>query len=261
VDIIGARLRSGRDFDTRDASGPPLRALVNERLARDLTRDGVLPRTVQIGRIPHEIIGVVNDVRMWSPEIEPGPQAYVSVVQRRAPAMSILVRTDGDDARLAVLAATVQNVWDGKTVRVERLEDRLHRLLAPQRTRSALMTGLALSGLGLTLVALAGGLVEGVRSRTRELAVRVALGADAWRLVRGVTAEALLIVTIGVVVGLAVGTLSSRALEAAFHGVGALDLRAASLVVVTFVLVGLAASARAAVLACRVDPALALKTE
>jgi predicted permease len=261
VDTIGARVQSGRDFDSRDASGPPLRALVNERLARDLTRDGVLPRTVQLGRIPHEIIGVVNDVRMLSPDVEPGPQAYVSIVQRRAPALSVLVRIDDDDVPLAVLAAAVQHVWEGKPVRVERLQDRLHRLLAPQRTRSALMAALALAGLGLTLVALAGGLVEGVRSRTRELAVRTALGADAWRLVRGVTAEGLLIISFGVILGLGVGTLGGRAVGAVFYGVGVLDLRAATMVVVTFVLVGLAASARAAVMACRVDPALALKAE
>lgn len=123
------------------------------------------------------------------------------------------------------------------------------------------MAALALAGLGLTLVALAGGLVEGVRSRTRELAVRTALGADAWRLVWGVTAEGLLIISFGVILGLGVGTLGGRAVGAVFYGVGVLDLRAATMVVVTFVLVGLAASARAAVMACRVDPALALKAE
>jgi putative ABC transport system permease protein len=260
-DIVGARLQSGRDFDGRDASAPPSRALVNERLAKALTRYGPLPRTVQIGGIPHEIIGVVNDVRTWSPEVEPGLQAYVSIVQRHAPALSILVRTDGDNVPLAAMASAIQSVWGGQPVRVERFQERLHRLLAPQRTRSALMSGLALAGLGLTLVALAGGLVEGVRSRRRELAVRIALGADAWRLVRSVVAEGLLIVSFGVIVGLGVGTLGSRAAGGVFYGVGALDLRAAVMVISAFVLVGMAAGARAAVMACRVAPALALKRE
>ena len=260
-DIIGARVQSGRDFDGRDASGPPFRALVNESLASALTRDGVLPRVVQIGGIPHEIIGVVDDVRMWSPEIKPGLQAYVSIVQRRAPALSILVRTEGDDVPLAVVAAAIQNVWGGKPARVERVQERLHRLLAPQRTRSALMSGLALAGLALTLVALAGGLVEGVHSRTRELAIRIALGADAWRLVQGVVAEGLLVISFGVIMGLGLGTLGGRAVGAVFYGVGALDLRAATLVIAALVLVGVAASARAAVMVCRVDPALALKAE
>lgn len=259
-ETIGARVQSGRDFDGHDSSGPPFRALVNERLAKLLTRDGVPPRTVQIGGIPHEIIGVVNDVRTRSPEVEPELQSYVSIVQRRAPALSILVRTDGD-VPLAVLAAAIQNVWRGKPVQVERVQDRLHRLLAPQRTRSALMSGLALAGLVLTLVALAGGLVEGVRSRTGELAVRIALGADAWRLVRGVVSEALLIVSFGVVVGLGVGTVGGRAAGGVFYGVGAMDLRAVAMVIAAFVLVGAVASARAAVMACQVDPALALKTE
>jgi hypothetical protein len=260
-DIIGARVQPGRDFDGRDASGPPHRTLVNETLARSLTREGVLPKAVRIGGIPHEIIGVVNDVRTWNPELEPGLQAYVSIVQRRAPALSILVRTDRDDVSPAVLASAIQHVWEGKPVRVERVQETLQRLLAPQRTRSALMSGLALAGLGLTLVALAGCLVEGVRSRTRELAVRIALGANAWRLVRSVVAEGLLIVSFGMIVGLGVGTLGGRAVGGVFHGVGALDVRAAIMVIAAFVLVGVAGSAKAAVMACRVDPARALKTE
>jgi predicted permease len=261
LETVGSRVLSGRDFDDRDAMAPPSRALVNERLAKALTRDGVLPPAVEVGGIRHEIIGVVNDVHMWSPEVEPELQVYVSIVQRRAPALSILVRTDGDDVAPAVLAAAIQSVWGGRPVRVERVQDRLHRLLAPQRTRSALMSGLALAGLALTLVALTGGLVESVRSRTRELAVRMALGADAWRLVRGVVAEGLLIVSFGLIAGLGVGVLGGRAVAGVFHGVSALDSRTAVMVVAAFLLVGLAASARAAIMACRVDPALALKTE
>jgi ABC-type antimicrobial peptide transport system permease subunit len=123
------------------------------------------------------------------------------------------------------------------------------------------MSGLALAGLGLTIVALAGGLVDGVRRRTQELAVRIALGAEPWRLVAAITAEALIIVSCGVIVGLGAGILGGRAVGAVFYGVGALDLRALPLVIAVFVLVGVAASSRAAVVACRVDPALALKTE
>jgi hypothetical protein len=71
----------------------------------------------------------------------------------------------------------------------------------------------------------------------------------------------LLIISVGVMVGLGVGTLGGRAVRGVFYGVGALDLRAATMVVAAFVLVGLAASGRAAVLACRLDPTLALRTE
>jgi putative ABC transport system permease protein len=259
-DLIGARISSGRDFHGPEAVGPPLHALVNESLARALTRDGVHPRTVQIGGIPHEIIGMVNDVRMWRPEVEAELQAYISIVQRRTPALSILVRTDGDLSPV-VLAAAIQGVWGGTPVRAERVQERLDRLLAPQRTRSALMSGLALAAVGLTLLALAGGLVEGVRSRTRELAVRIALGAGAWRLVRQVVAEGLLIISAGAAVGLSVGTVAGRAMASVFHGASGLDARAAAVVIVAFVLVGLAAAAQAAITACRVDPALALRND
>lgn len=109
-----SRLVSGRDFDGRDVSGTPLRVLVNEKFAKALTRDGVLPKAVRIGGIPHEIIGVVNDARMWSPEVEADFQAYASIAQRRAPALSILVRTDRDDVAPSVLGAAIQSVWAGR---------------------------------------------------------------------------------------------------------------------------------------------------
>lgn len=89
----------------------------------------------------------------------------------------------------------------------------------------------------------------------------MALGADTWRVVRGVVSEGVLIVSFGVIVGLGMGALGGRVLAEVFHGVGVLDVRAAILVVGAFLLVGGTASARAAVVASRIDPALALKAE
>ncbi len=258
-DTVGARLLSGRVFGYPEEQGRSFRTVVNVSLARSLTQNGLLSGAVQIGGISHEIIGVVDDVRMRNPEVASGFQAYVSIVERRTPATSVLVRTTDEGQAVAALARAIQPIWGGKTVRVERMEDRLAQLLAPQRTRSALMSGVALAGLGLTLVALVGGLVEGVRSRTRELAVRLAVGAGRGRVILLVVFEGLAIVTLGAALGLGVGALVGRSMASIFQGSSGLDPSAAALVFAVFVLVGLMSTIQAAVMACRVNPAVALK--
>jgi ABC-type antimicrobial peptide transport system permease subunit len=211
--------------------------------------------------LPHEIIGVVDDVRMWRPELPPDFQAYVSIIQRRAPASAIVVRTSDNDVAPAALSTAIQGLWPDAPVRVEIVDDTLHRLTAPQRTRAVLMFALALAGLALTLVALAGGLNEGVRSRRKELAVRIALGADSGRLVRAVVGEALVIVVAGIGLGLVAGVMAHRSIPEVFSGAAGADVRTVGVVALTFTLVALIASARAALLACRVDPARMLSAE
>lgn len=262
LDIIGARLWSGRDFAEREGA-PPLRVVVNRTLAQAVMRDGVLPRTVDIGGLSHEIIGVVDDVRMWRPELAPNFQAYVSIVERGAPASAILVRTNLEAVSADMMAAAIEGLWTDQVgrVEVEIVQGTIHRLMAPQRTRAVLMSGLALSGLLLTLGALAGGLVESVRSRRREIAVRVALGASRRRIVRGLVGEALLVIAAGLGLGLVLGVAALRTMPGAFPGSGAVDVQTVLVVAATFVIVAMTGTIRAAVIACRVDPAAALKTE
>lgn len=261
-DIIGARMWSGRDFAERDST-PPLRVVVNHTLAQSVMRDGVLPRTVEIGGLPHEIIGVVDDVRMWRPELAPGFQAYVSIVERRVPARAILVRTNSEAVSADMVAAAVQGLWTDQPgrVEIEVVQETIHRLMAPQRTRAVLMSGLALSGLLLTLGALTGGLVESVRSRRREIAVRIALGARSGRIVRGLVGDALLVIVAGLCLGLVLGVAALRTMPGVFPGSGAVDVQTVLVVAATFLIVAIIGSVRAAVMACRVDPAAAFKAE
>ena len=260
-DLTGAKLVSGRAFETSDAAPPPLFTVINRSLAEAVSRDGLPARTVDIGGLPHEVIGVVDDVRMWRPDLAAGLQAYVSTNQRRAPASAIVVRTNSESASAGALAAALQTVWPSQPVRVEVLSDTLNRLTAPQRTRAALLSALAVVGLLLTLAALAGGLVESVRSRGREVALRVALGAAPPRLVRGIVGEAVGVVVAGLAFGLPLGVAAQKMLPELFSLVGATDVRSIVAVAMTLLIVALVGSARAAFLACAVDPATALGAE
>jgi hypothetical protein len=255
---IGARLISGRDFNPHGEGARVSPAIVNESLARALTRDGELPRTVQLAGLSREIIGVVENVRMRHPEMDDGFQAYI---EHDRPGSSVLVRVANDESQRAALVASVQAVWGGKPVRVERVQDRLSQLLVPQRTRSALMSGVALAGLVLTMVALVGGLAEGVRNRTRELALRVAIGATQRQMVLLVVSEGLLMVIIASTMGLGVGILTGHSLASIFPGTGGLNVPVALTVIGLFILVGLTVTIQAALMACRVNPAVALKDE
>lgn len=257
-ETVGTRLVSGRDFDAHGERGRLSPTIVNESLARALSQNGVLPGTTQIAGLSLEVIGVVEDARMRHPEVDDGFQAYV---EHSLPGSSVLVRMTDESSQQPALVAAVQAVWEGKPVRVERVQDRLSHLLAPQRARSALMSGVALAGLVLTLVALVGGLVEGVRSRTRELAVRLAVGASQGRMVLLVASEGLLIVSLGATLGLGGGVIAGHSMASIFQGASGLDLRAAGVVIGLFCVIGLVATMKAALMACRVNPAVALKNE
>lgn len=260
-DTIGARIRSGRVFSEIDVAPLPLRAVINQSLAAALTRDAVLPSRVTIGGLPHEIIGVVDDVRMWRPETAPGFQAYVSMSQRKAPASAIVVRGAIDTLTTATLSNAIQTMWPEGAVRTVSVPGLIERLTAPQRSRVMLMLGLAVSGLLLTLGGLAGLLVEDVRSRHRELAVRIALGAGTNRIIISVVREALGTVGAGLILGLVAGAASASWFGDILPAQGSIDPTAVIMVASIFVAVAFVGSARAALIACRVSPADALRAE
>lgn len=260
LELIGAKFISGRGFSKNDVTPPPLYAVINRSLATAASSDGI-PRLVDIGGLPHEVVGVVDDVRMWRPDLPAGFQAYVSTTQRRAPASAIVVRTSSDVVAPALLSAAIQHVWPGQPVRVESVPETIYRLTAPQRTRAALLSGLAIIGVILTAGALAGGLAEGVRSRRREIALRMALGASHYRLIQSVVGEALAVVVLGLFLGLPLGVAAQHMLPEIFSVVTATDVRTTAIVALTLILVAIIGSLRPAVIACSVDPAEALGSD
>jgi predicted permease len=258
-------LRSGRDFSDADRPDSPRVVIVNESLARV-----AFPGESAVGRRigPNssgpwlEIVGVVGDTRWRDPASPPRPEYYTASGQGAGGSLTILARTSGDEAAVAhALRALLQDVDPSVPIRTETLADMLGLALAYPRLRTQLVGALAGSGLVLSAVGIFGMLVYLVGQRTRELAVRRAVGAAPGDVVRLVLSQGLRLVAAGGVLGLAGALGAARLLTGFMYQTSPWD-------VVTYLgtagvlgLAALIAMLLPAVRAATIDPAIALRQE
>ena len=141
------------------------------------------------------------------------------------------------------------------------LDEALARGVAPRRFGLALLTGFALTALVLTLVGIYGVAAYSVGQRTPELGVRMALGADRGSILRLVVRSVLVQVAVGVVIGLPLAFLATRALQGLLFEIAPTDPASFALVPVLLLAAGLAAALGPVRRAARVDPVAALRWE
>jgi predicted permease len=272
LDSLGIRLLAGRDFAFTDREGAPLVAIVDEGLARRLfSRAGALGERIRIdmgGRTPDvkdfEVIGVAGSIRYRNLREDRGDAVYLSLLQGARPWMPTLhVRGDGP---ASPGVAAVRGVFqaldkDLPVFNVKTMSQRLDESLAQNRLVAQLSSFFGALAALLAAIGLYGVMAHAVASRTREIGIRMALGARPFRVLRLVMGDALLLVSLGVVLGLAAAFATTRWISSQLFGLRPLDPAALSLAVALMLLVAAAASAVPARVACRVDPARALRQE
>jgi putative ABC transport system permease protein len=269
---LGVPLRAGRLFDSSDGEGSPDAIVVNEAFARKVFpgENPVGHQTVQgpAGRETRwTIIGVVGDVRANDLGAEPAPFAYRCLCQqgdyRFLSTMRVIVRTTRDPRALArAVEAQMfavdreQPVFDVKT-----MEERVSAALAPERFQLWLIVTFA--GIAIVLAALGvyGVMAYLVTRRTREIGIRIAVGAQPAQVQRLVLAETAVLAVAAAFAGLAGAWGLTRYLKTMLYGVTALDAATFGAAPVVLVIVALGASAIPARRAARVDPVLALREE
>ena len=265
-------LRSGRTFDVRDSqTGLPV-AIVNEELVRrHWPGQNPIGQRLRMGSPTNTrwltVVGVVGNVLTWGGDADFRPQIYVPYQQYPwllAP-RHLIVRTSADVAPASVAGAVVRELQrvdrDQPASDIRTLEQLAGEPLAQQRMVMALLGGFA--GLALVLAALGvyGVLTYSVARRTREIGVRLALGAQPVSLLRLVIGDGGRLVFIGIAVGVGAGLPLTRLMAGLLYGVGPSDS-------VTFV-AGALVLASASLLACylparramRVDPIEVLRQE
>jgi predicted permease len=265
---MGIPLREGRDFDARDTADSLPVVVVSEGLARRYFAAGsAVGRRLKFGP-PHSkqpwrtIVGVVGDVRyrswgaVW-------PDAYVPLPQWSFGRLDLVVRSDRDPSELvpglrAALAAGDPELALADVTTMERV---VAQAVAGPRFTATVLLGFAAAALALCAVSLHGLLAWSVRSRSREIGVRVALGAAARDVHRLVVGEGARLLAGGVALGLVLALAGARLLAAVLEGANALDPLALALAVSTLAVVALFATALPAHDATRVDPATALREE
>ncbi len=268
----GARLRAGREFERTDREGTPLVAVVSESFARRYwPGQDALGRRLKRSTTAKEwttVVGVVADARDAGLGFDADAMVYVPYAQNSAPGMAFapvtfLVRTAGDPLLAAPLVrrALAQADPELPLEAPVRVTEALAASLGPQRFQAMLLAGFALAGVLLAAAGLYGVTVHAVARQTREIGVRLALGARAADVLRAVAGPALA----AVAVGLVVGALAARAgaslmahVVAAGRGWDPLLLAAAA---AALGLVALASTLLPAWRGVRLDPAVALRED
>jgi predicted permease len=258
---IGTPVTGGRGLTGEDRADAPAVAVINEAGVRQW-----FPGEDPIGRFVdvdtrRQIVGVVGDVLQRDVGEPAAPQLFVPHAQRPARGMRVVVRTAGDPLRHAgAVRARIQALDPHLPVpSFVPLSDQVSASLARPRFYAGLLTLFAGLGLVLAATGVFGVMSYAVAQRSREISLRLALGAQPGRVLRSVIGRALLLAATGLTLGLAAAAGLGRAIQGMLFGVPVLDVLTLGSVVVVLGLVAVLASVLPARRAARLDPAGVLR--
>jgi predicted permease len=223
-------LLAGRTFRKEDAAGAEPAIVISERLAtRHFAENNPVGRLLYSGHSTYRVVGVVGDVRPAAPGAEIAPAAYLPFRQdeetfRWFATVTIVMRAGDLDATTTALRALVLSLDpEMPPFNVRTLDAEVSRLVAAPRFSAALLAVFGAVALVLAAVGVFGVMSYSAQQRTRELGVRIALGATRAQLMRLVIRDGVLIVLVGLVTGLAASALLSRALTGLLYEVTPAD--------------------------------------
>jgi putative ABC transport system permease protein len=267
---LNVPLLRGRFFSAEDGPDSPRVAIVNDAMARRLWsgRDPVGKR-FKLGagdsaKLWFTVVGVVGDMRRQGLENEPIPQIFEPLAQNPSGSGSILIRTYVDDPlkMSGTIQAAVREVEKHAPVYgVTTLENRLGAFLTPRRFQTSLVAGFSAVALLIAAIGIYGLIQYSIAARTREIGIRIAVGAQAGAIFRMIVGEGLKLSLTGLALGLAGALALSRAGSSLLFGVTASD--PLTFVTVSLLLIAVAAAACyfPARRAMKVDPVEALRHE
>ena len=269
-DTLGIARRQGRDFTAADTVGTPPVAIVNETFVRRYL-SGRTPIGLHVmlpgpgHDVDHEIVGVVADSRHRSIGESQMAAIYVAYLQRPTDGrvVHLLARVSGDPAAsLRPVASVLADLDRSAAVDVQTVSQSLAFAFLPSRVGAALLGGLGAIGLTLAMAGLFAMVSYSVTRRTKEIGVRMALGAPAGAVVRLVVADAAVLVATGLVIGLALAALVTQPLAMFLvDGLSPHDPLAFAGTALLFAAVSAAATIPPVRRAIGVGPLVALRTE
>ena len=272
---LGTPLVAGQDCpdlapvsnDPRNA-GPPPKALVSRRFAETYGNGQNL-----VGRhlrwvdqplgAPMEIVGIAGNAREDTLDVVPAPYLYVCMVPGGWPDPEYVVRTHGDArALMQQIRPIVRNIDPSRAVfSLQSVRDVVNQSLETPGLNTRMLTGFAIAALLLASVGLYGLVSLAVGARTREIGVRMALGAGAPQIAGYVVSGAVRLLGVGIASGLLLTFLADRVLRSVLFGVSPMDIPTLTATVLTLVIVSALATLAPAIKAARIDPLEAIRTE
>jgi putative ABC transport system permease protein len=257
-------LRGGRFFDATDYAGGPHAAILNESAARKFfAGEDPVGRMVSLGRVDRTVVGVVRDVHQFSLEAAPRSEVYLPMAQNQSGSGDLVIHTSGDpyDVLPEVRSAVLAVIPDVPLREVRTMGEVVSRHTA-QRRLNMLMLGLfGLLGLVISAVGIYGVMAYVVSQRTREIGVRMALGATRVNVMRMVLTNAGALLISGLIIGGAGAWYFSTSAKAFLFSLEAHDPRAYVAAMVSLSLAAIVASVIPARRAASVDPIVALRAE
>jgi putative ABC transport system permease protein len=259
-------LVNGRLLAESDGAKAPHVAVINESLARKyFANEDPLGKRIIYGGSTRVIVGVVGDVKHSAMEEEAKPEIYTPMAQLQSPMllMSLAVRASGDPMQM--LAAVRGQIWtvdkDQPISNIETMERLMAKSVAPRRFNLLLLGAFALVGLALAGVGLYGVMSYMVTQRTREIGVRMAMGAQTGDVLRLVIGEGMKLALIGALLGLGGALALTRLLKTLLFGVSATDPLTFIVIAALLIIVALSACWIPARRATKMDPLVSLRIE
>jgi predicted permease len=263
-EAAGLTLVNGRLFNSTDAAGRERVAIVNQAMVDRFWRgQDALGRSFRTDSSVYRVVGVVKTTKIRSLGEAPRAMIFTAFSQEPSPVFHVVVRARGNDALLVTqLLATIREMDPSlMIVQAKTMERHLAIMLLPARLGATAFAIFASLALVLATIGVYGVVRYAVARRGREVAIRMAVGADATGVVRLLMREGLMLVVAGSVVGLVLAAIAARGLQSLLFGVGTID----PIAFVGGPLVLIATGALAAFLparrASRIDPARVLRAE
>ena len=259
-------LKRGRMFDAGDRIGGQKVVLINESAARKYwPQEDPLGKTVKVYQggfhTGATVIGIVGDVRYGTIDSLPAPDVYIAYSQAYTPRMMIFLRTTTEPGSVAGVARRVLHdafpaspVYDIAT-----MADRVGAASSQARFSAMLLAMFAAVALALAVMGIYGVISFGIVQRTREIGIRMALGADRGRVVRLIVREGAAMVAVGCVLGLGGALAVTRVLRSLLFEVSPTDPATFLVIVSVAVTAALLASWLPARRAARIEPTEALR--
>ena len=261
----GTTLLAGRDFTWRDDNDAPPVAIVNRTFAGKMFRsvNGALGRYYKLQdgtRV--QVVGVVEDGKYLSLTEDPQPAMFLPFLQSPASQSYLLVRSNRDAQQLAAgIRSKLRELDAGLPVDIETWNSMLSVALFPSRVATMSLGVLGAMGAMLSLTGVFGMSAYSVSRRLRELGIRIALGAKSKELLHAALARAVKLLGIGSAAGLVLGIMASRVLASIVYEATPRDPLVLAGVVLTMLVVGLAAMWIPARRALSLDPMTLLREE
>ncbi len=261
---MGIPLRGGRFFEATDRAGAPDVLIVNDAFVRKyFPGEDPVGRSIKTNDQDRTIIGIVGDVHQISLETEPIAEMYIPLAQLPAGSADLVIKTTGNpyDVLPAVRAAVLAVLPDVPLRTVSTMETSYGRRIAQRRLNMLLLGSFGFLGLVISAVGIYGVMAYVVAQRTREIGVRMALGATRRNVIGMVLRNAAMLVAAGLVLGAAGAWYLSEAARTFLFRLDSNDPRAFAAAVVVLAAAALVASVIPARRAAGVDPIEALRAE